>query len=51
MATRLNNPYLWAYTAAILLHILFLLLENPLWQSAIIVPQTEKNTHITASNF
>ena len=42
MATRLNNPYLWAYTAAILLHILFLLLENPLWQSAIIVPQAEK---------
>ena len=40
MATRLNNPYLWAYTAAILLHILFLLMENPL--SAIIVPQTEK---------
>lgn len=40
MATRLNNPYLWAYTAAILLHILFLLLENPL--SALIVPQPEK---------
>ena len=40
MATRLNNPYLWAYTAAILLHILFLLLENPL--SAIIAPQPEK---------
>ena len=40
MATRINNPYLWAYTAAILLHILFLLVENPL--SAIIVPQPEK---------
>ena len=37
---RLDNPYLWAYTAAILLHILLLLLENPL--SAIIVPQPEK---------
>ena len=37
---RLNNPYLWAYTAAILLHILFLLLENPL--SAIIVPPAKK---------
>lgn len=42
MATRLNNPYLWAYTAAILLHILFLLLENPLWRAAIIAPQPEK---------
>ena len=40
MAMRLNNPYLWAYTAAILLHILFLLLENPL--SAIIVPPAKK---------
>ncbi len=42
MATRLNNPYLWAYTAAILLHILFLLMENPLWRAAIIAPQPEK---------
>ena len=42
MATRLNNPYLWAYTAAILLHILFLLLENPLWRAAIIAPQVEQ---------
>ncbi len=42
MATRLNNPYLWAYTAAILLHILFLLIENPLWRAAIIAPQPEK---------
>ena len=42
MATRLNNPYLWAYTAAILLHILFLLVENPLWRAAIIVPQAKK---------
>ena len=40
MAMRLDNPYLWAYTAAILLHILLLLIENPL--SAIIVPQPEK---------
>ncbi len=40
MATRLNNPYLWAYTAAILLHILFLILENPL--SAVIAPQPEQ---------
>ena len=42
MATRLHNPYLWAYTAAILLHILFLLIENPLWRAAIIAPQPEK---------
>ena len=42
MATRLDNPYLWAYAAAILLHILLLLLENPLWRATIIVPQTEK---------
>ncbi len=42
MVMRLDNPYLWAYTAAILLHILFLLLENPLWRAAIIVPQPEK---------
>ena len=42
MAMRLDNPYLWAYTAAILLHILLLLLENPLWRAAIIVPQPEK---------
>lgn len=42
MATRLNNPYLWAYTAAILLHILFMLIENPLWRAAIIAPQPEK---------
>lgn len=42
MATRLNNPYLWAYTAAILLHILFLLIENPLWRATIIAPQPEK---------
>ena len=42
MATRLNNPYLWAYTAAILLHIMFLLMENPLWRAATIVPQSEK---------
>ena len=42
MATRLDNPYLWAYAAAILLHILLLLLENPLWRATIIVPQTEE---------
>ncbi len=42
MVMRLDNPYLWAYTAAILLHIIILLLENPLWRAAIIVPQPEK---------
>ena len=42
MVMRLDNPYLWAYTAAILLHIIILLLENPLWRAATIVPQPEK---------
>lgn len=41
MAMRLNNPYLWAYAAAILLHILLLLLENPLSRAAIIASQAE----------
>ncbi len=43
MATRLKNPYLWAYATAILLHILVLALENPLGRVFILAPQQENS--------
>ncbi len=42
MAIRFKNPYLWAYAAAILVHILILLLENPLWRFSVIAPEAEE---------
>ena len=36
-----KNPYVWAYTAAILLHLLLMVLHQPLWQAFQIAPTVD----------